>query len=60
MWRINRFVSDKNRTVIVNKFAKLCDKLSKSPVTRRCTYGSDVGAMFNRHTAPITDESVLK
>ena len=60
MWWINRFVSDKTRTVITNKFAKLGDKSGKSPLTRRCTYGPGVGATFNRLTAPMIDKSVLK
>ena len=59
MWWINRFVSDKNRTVIANKFATLGDKSSKSPLTGRSTFVPDAGALFNRFTAPIIDESVL-
>lgn len=59
MWWINRFVWDKNRTVIANKFATLGDKSSKSPHTGRCTSVPDAGALFNCFTAPIIDESVL-
>ena len=59
MWWINRFVSDKNRTVIANKFAKLGDKSSWRPLTGRWTFAPDAGALFNRFTAPIIDESVL-
>ena len=32
MWWINRFVSDKTRTVITNKFAKLGDNASRVKV----------------------------
>lgn len=50
---------DKNRTVIANKFGKLGQKSSKSPLTGRCTFVPDADALFNRFTAPIIDESVL-
>ena len=53
MWWINRFASDKNRTFIANKFAKLGDNSSKSP------FVPDTGALFSRFTAPIIDESLL-
>ena len=56
---INSFVWDKDRTVIANKLAKLGDKSSKSPLTGRCTFVPNAGALFNRFTAPIIDESVL-
>ena len=56
---INRFVSDRNRTFIANKFAKLGVKSSRSPLTGRCTFVPDAGALFNRFTAPIIDESDL-
>ena len=60
MWWIKRFVSDKNRNAIADKFAKLGDKSSKGPLTGRCTFVPDAGALFNRFTAPnIIDESVL-
>ena len=52
---IYRFVSDKNRTVIANKFAKLELKSS----TEKCTFVPDAGALFNRFIAPTIDESVL-
>ena len=59
MWWIKRFVSDRNRTVIANKFGDLGDKSSKSPLTGRCTFVPDADALFNRFTAPIIDESGL-
>ena len=59
MWWIKRFVSDKNRTFNANKFAKLGNKSSKSPLTGRCTFVPDAGALFNRFIAPIIGESVL-
>ena len=52
-------MSDKNRTVIANKFAKLGDKSSKSPLTGRCTFALDAGALLNPFTSPMIDESVL-
>ena len=59
MWWINRFVSNKNRTFNAKKFAKLGNKSSKSPLTGRCSFVPEAGALFNRFTAPIIDESVL-
>ena len=59
MWWINRFASDKNRTFIANKFAKLGDNSSKSPLNGICTFVPDASSLFNRFPAPIIDESLL-
>lgn len=52
MSRTNRFVSDKNRTVIADKFAKLGNKSSKSPLNERCIFVPNAVALFNHSTAP--------